>query len=172
MSSFIDKLKTQLGGYFAKEEDLAPIATTGDYNDLINAPQGGGGGNDNIIEVIVSEEDMMKDVPSDYTNAIESGNFGEFSFFTLGTPNVQLYLIAHKMDLLGEVIVFRLFFINIYQYTGNVILKGLVEYNNHFHSFDVRSSFNISPEQKTYYIGSLEPKEEPEPNPDPGVTTT
>lgn len=44
MSSFIDKLKTQLGGYFAKEKDLATVATTGDYNDLINAPQGGGGG--------------------------------------------------------------------------------------------------------------------------------
>ena len=168
--TWTEKLKTLTSKWHPERDELSTVATTGDYNDLINAPQGGGGGNDNIIEVVVSYEDMMIDVPSDYTNAIESGNFGTFSFFTLGDSNVQLYLIAHKMDILGEVMVIRLFFINIYQYTGNVILKGIVEYNNYFHPFDIRSSFNISPEQKTYYIGSLEPKEEPEPTPEPTTT--
>ncbi len=160
MASFIDKLKTQLGGYFAKEEDLATIATTGDYNDLINAPQGGGGGNDNIIEVVVSQEDIVNAIPSDYMNAMESGNFGEFTSYVLMNSNILIYPIARKMDSFEETTIIRFFFINICQYTGNVMFRSLIEYNNHFHSFQLGNSFNISPEQQTYYIGSLESEEE------------
>lgn len=166
MSSFIDKLKTQLGGYFAKEEDLAPIATTGDYNDLINAPQGGGGGNDNIIKVVVSNEDIDSAAPSDYVEAVQTGNVGKFTTFALAGTGSYMYTVGYEFSEDSSTVIF--YFNNLLQNSRSVGLVFFAEYNNHFHSFQIGNSFEISSEQKTYYIGSLEPKEEPEPNPGEG----
>ena len=147
-----EKLKTLTSKWHPERDELSTVATTGDYNDLINVPQGGGGGNDNIIKVIFSYEDMMNATPSDYTEATQTGNVGEFSMFSLAGTNSYMYIVGYESEDLSRAICY---FNNVLQNSSNVSLIGFVEYNNHFHAFQIGNSFEISPEQKTYYIGSL-----------------
>lgn len=99
MSSFIDKLKTQLGGYFAKEEDLAPIATTGDYNDLINAPQGGGGGGFTPYIIKIPKgllEEKILNLQDDYLSYTTQANEG---VETSQEAQVTFGIINHLLDI-------------------------------------------------------------------------
>ena len=49
-----EKLRTLTSKWHPERDELSTVATTGDYNDLINAPQGGGGGSNEKKPIIIN----------------------------------------------------------------------------------------------------------------------
>lgn len=152
MSSFIDKLKTQLGGYFAKEEDLATVATTGDYSDLINAPQGGGGGSDDKkIYFQIDINTMTQSYPSELNDLASNGKVGSFQSFGLHATNTMFQITTgiFKVDL--ESNKYLICFDNPYNVTGECTLSILAEVNGQFTLYSI-ATINIQESQQTYII--------------------
>lgn len=152
MSSFIDKLKTQLGGYFAKEGDLATVATTGDYNDLINAPQGGGGGSsDKKIYIQANMETITQPFSSEFEDLVANGKVGALQIFGLQPMDGSSQMIntAFKTDI--ESNRYLICFDNPYNMTGSFYLRVFIEIEGQFTIYDI-TTINIQESQQTYII--------------------